>query len=211
MYTIVVNQNNVLEKTHIERIMRKSKLVNNLRFLVPIQYNEINMDGFTAVLEYRLPITKDYAIEILTVQSELYADEYLDYRLPVDTKLTAEPGEVEIQLTFIKAQLDASGNSTQYVRKTLPTTITITPVASWSDVVPDTVLTALDQRIIALNLTVEQLSGLADLINQNKADGISINGDQVQLTSNGEPIGNPITLQQNYIYNTTGEMKVVEI
>ena len=94
MYTIVVNQNNVLEKTHIERIMRKSKLVNNLRFLVPIQYNEINMDGFTAVLEYRLPITKDYAIEILTVQSELYADEYLDYRLPVDTKLTAEPGEV---------------------------------------------------------------------------------------------------------------------
>lgn len=211
MYTIVVNQDNVLEKTHIERIMRKSKLVNNLRFLVPIQYNEINMDGFTAVLEYRLPITKDYAIEILTVQSELYADEYLDYRLPVDTKLTAEPGEVEIQLTFIKAQLDASGNSTQYVRKTLPTTITITPVASWSDVVPDTVLTALDQRIVALNLTVEQLSSLADVINQNKADGIVIDGDQVQLTSNGQPIGSPVTLQQNHIYNTTGEIKVVEI
>ena len=211
MYTIVVNQDNVLEKTHIERIMRKSKLVNNLRFLVPVQYNEISMDGFTAVLEYRLPISKDYTIEILTVQSELYANEYLDYRLPIDTKLTAEPGEVEIQLTFIKASLDASGNSTQYVRKTLPTTITITPIASWSDVVPDTVLTALDQRIIALNLTLEQLSNLADLINQNKADGIAIDGNQVQLTSNGERIGDPITLQQNYIYNTTGEMKVVEI
>lgn len=211
MYTIVVNQDNVLEKTHIERIMRKSKLVNNLRFLVPVQYNEISMDGFTAVLEYRLPVSKGYTIEILTVQSELYADEYLDYRLPIDTKLTAEPGEVEIQLTFIKASLDASGNSTQYVRKTLPTTITITPIASWSDMVPDTVLTALDQRIIALNLTVEQLSNLADLINQNKADGIAIDGNQVQLTSNGQPIGSPVTLQQNHIYNTTGEIKVVEI
>lgn len=211
MYTIIVNNSNVLDKTNVERVMCKSKLVNRMHFLVPLMYDEISMDGFTAVLEYRLPVSKAYHTEILIVQPEIYKEDYLEYRLPFDTNLTAEAGEIELQLTFTKAEINDDGTTTQYVRKTLPTQITITPIASWSDMIPDAALTALDQRIIALDLAQEQLAQLAQLLNTGKADNIVIEGDQLQLTSNGEKIGDAVTVNQTYNINTTGELKVVEI
>ena len=211
MYTIIVSQDNILEKSVIERIMCKSKLVNHLHFLVPLMYNEISMDGFTAVLEYRLPASHAYHSEILVVQPEIYKEDYLEYRLPFDTNLTSEAGEIELQLTFTKAVINDDGTSTQYVRKTLPTTITITPIATWSDLIPDAALTALDQRIIALNLAQEQLAQLAAMLNSGKADNIVIDGDQLQLTSNGERIGDAVTVNQTFNITTSGELKVVEI
>ena len=211
MYTIIVNNNNVLDKTNVERVMCKSKLVNNMHFLVPLMYDEISMDGFTAVLEYRLPGSKAYHTEILVVQPEIYKDDYLEYRLPFDTNLTAEAGEIELQLTFTKAIVNDDGSTTQYVRKTLPTQITITPIASLADMIPDAALTALDQRIIALDLAQEQLAQLAQLLNTGKADNVVIEGDQLQLTSNGVKIGDAVTVNQTYNINTTGELKVVEI
>ena len=211
MYTIIVSQDNILEKSVIERIMCKSKLVNHLHFLVPLMYNEINMDGFTAVLEYRLPASHAYHSEILVVQPDIYKEDFLEYRLPFDTSLTSEAGEIELQLTFTKAVINDDGTSTQYVRKTLPTTITITPIATWSDLIPDAALTALDQRIIALNLAQEQLAQLATMLNSGKADNIVIDGDQLQLTSNGERIGDAVTVNQTFNITTSGELKVVEI
>lgn len=211
MYTIIVNNDNVLDKTVVERVMCKSKLVNNMHFLVPLMYDQISMDGFTAVLEYRLPVSKAYHTEILVVQPEIYKDDYLEYRLPFDTNLTAEAGEIELQLTFTKAILNDDGTTTQYVRKTLPTQIVITPIASWADMIPDAALTALDQRIIALDLAQEQLAQLAQLLNTGKADNVVIEGDQLQLTSNGVKIGDAVTVNQTYNINTTGELKVVEI
>ena len=211
MYTIIVNNNNVLDKTNVERVMCKSKLVNSMHFLVPLMYDEISMDGFTAVLEYRLPVSKAYHTEILVVQPEIYKDDYLEYRLPFDTNLTAEAGEIELQLTFTKAIVNDDGSTTQYVRKTLPTQIIITPIASWADMIPDAALTALDQRIIALDLAQEQLAQLAQLLNTGKADNVVIEGDQLQLTSNGVKIGDAVTVNQTYNINTTGELKVVEI
>lgn len=211
MYTIIVNNDNVLDKTNVERVMCKSKLVNNMHFLVPLMYDQISMDGFTAVLEYRLPVSKAYHTEILVVQPEIYKDDYLEYRLPFDTNLTAEAGEIELQLTFTKAILNDDGTTTQYVRKTLPTQIVITPIASWADMIPDAALTALDQRIIALDLAQEQLAQLAQLLNTGKADNVVIEGDQLQLTSNGVKIGDAVTVNQIYNINTTGELKVVEI
>lgn len=211
MYTIVVNESNVLDKTNIERIMCKSKLVNYMHFLVPLQYGEMSMDGFTAVLEYRTPVSKTYYTEFLVVQPSIYKDEYYEYRLPFDTNLTSEAGEIELQITFTKAVVNDDGTSTQYVRKTLPTAITITPIATWSDLIPDAALTALDQRIIALNLASEQLALLAETLNTGKADNLVIEGDQLQLTSNGEKIGDAVTVNQNYYVTTSGELKVVEI
>lgn len=211
MYTIIVNQDNVLEKTNVERIMCKSKLVNHLHFLVPLMYGEIDMNGFTAVLEYRLPVSKEYHTETLIVSPDIYKNDYLEYRLPFDTNLTSEAGEIELALTFAKAIINEDGTTTQYVRKTLPVAITITPIATWSDLIPDAALTALDQRIIALNLANEQLAQLATLLNSGKADNIVINGDQLQLTSNGVPIGDSVTVNQTFNITTSGELKVVEI
>ena len=43
---------------------------------------------------------------------------------------------------------DADGNNIQQVRKTSPTTIKILPISAWSDVIADSALGAIDQRLI---------------------------------------------------------------
>ena len=41
----------------------------------------------------------------------------MEYKLPFDTNLTKEAGEIEVKITFSKVDLDEDGNDIQYVRK----------------------------------------------------------------------------------------------
>ena len=208
MYTILVTDDNELKVTIKERIMQRSKMVDSFHFLVKPMYKEnIDMTGFTVTMEYKLPVSNEYATKditedlILTVDEEgntvLYKD-MLEYKLPFDTNLTAEAGEVEVQLTFTKSEMDIEGVVTQFVRKTSPCKITIVPIAAWSNVVPDKALTALDQRILKIDEQINALSESAMLLVQDKADNIKLDTEtnEIYLTANGEPIGDRITIEE---------------
>lgn len=208
MYTILVTDDNELKVTIKERIMQRSKMVDSFHFLVKPMYKEnIDMTGFTVTMEYKLPVSNEYATKditedlILTVDEEgntvLYKD-MLEYKLPFDTNLTAEAGEVEVQLTFTKSEMDTEGVVTQFVRKTSPCKITIVPIDAWSNVVPDKALTALDQRILKIDEQIHALSESAMLLVQDKADNIKLDTEtnEIYLTANGEPIGDRITIDE---------------
>ena len=195
MYTILVTDSNELVVTLKERIMQRSKLVDNLHFLVNPTYKGHDMSNFTVMMEYITPVGREYKTELLTKSDALYKD-MLEYKVPFDTCLTKEPGKVELQLTFIKTTLDADGVSQQQVRKTSTATITIVPISAWSDIVPDAALSALDQRLVMLDAYAGQLADLGQYIFENKADNIMYNeeGQYIQLTANGEPIGDQIKI-----------------
>ena len=101
MYTILVNDDNTLTTSVRERIMQRSKLVDSLHFLCPQTYKELDMADFTVTLEYILPVSREYKTEELVKSDELYK-EMLEYKLPFDTDLTKEAGEIEVKLTFSK-------------------------------------------------------------------------------------------------------------
>ena len=193
MYTILVNETNELITSVKERIMQRSKLVDNLHFLVDPIYKGIDMSDFTVMMEYLLPISKEYHSEILLKSDVLYKDK-LEYKLPFDTCLTKEAGDIEAQLTFVKVSLDADGNSKQQVRKTSPTIITILPISAWSDIIADSALNAIDQRLIQTEVMLNAMNDMSQYLYENKADNIVYNAEEqyVQLTANGEPIGNRI-------------------
>lgn len=193
MYTILLNETNELTTSVRERIMQRSKLVDSLHFLVDPMYKGIDMSDFTVLMEYLLPVSREYKTEILVKSDALYKEK-LEYKLPFDTNLTREAGKVELQLTFIKVELDADGNSTQRVRKTSPTTITILPIAAWSDIIADSALTALDQRLIQVDAAIAAVNEMNDYLSATKADDIVYNEDTntIQLTANGIPIGHAI-------------------
>ena len=159
MYTILVNDNNELVTTVKERIMQRSKLVDDLHFLVAPTYKNIDMSDFAVTMEYVLPISREYKTENLVKSDELYKEK-LEYKLPFDTCLTKEHGKVEVQLTFTKVALNAEGKSIQQVRKTSPAVITIVPISAWSDMIADSALTALDQRILQTQAMIEAASEL---------------------------------------------------
>ena len=195
MYTILVNESNELVTTVKERIMQRSKLVDNLHFLTEPTYKGLDMSEFTVMMEYLLPVSREYKTEILVKSDTLYKSQ-LEYKLPFDTCLTREAGKVEIQLTFIKVGLDAEGNSTQHVRKTSPATITIVPIAAWSDIVADSALTALDQRLIQVDAMLNAANEFNQYLYETKADNMVYDEStsELQLTSNGQLIGNSVKI-----------------
>lgn len=200
MYTILLNESNELTTSVRERIMQRSKLVDSLHFLVDPLYKGVNMSDFTVMMEYILPISREYKTEILVKSDELYKNK-LEYKLPFDTCLTKEAGKIEVQLTFIKVELDVDGKSKQYVRKTSPTTITIVPIAAWSDVIADSVLTALDQRLIQVDAAIAAANDMADYLSDTKADNIVFNKTtkKLQLTANGSAIGDVVDLSEEEV------------
>lgn len=194
-YVILVNEDNTLTASKKERIMQRSKLFNNLWFLAEPTYNGYDMSACTVVMEYILPISKKYHSDILELSEEGY-QEYLKYVVPIDSKLTAEAGEVELQLTFIYSDLDENGESVQRVRKTSTAKLNIVPISAWSDIIPDSALGALDQRIIKMDAQIKELLDLGDAYDAAKADNITYDADKqtLQLLSGTNKIGDEVSL-----------------
>lgn len=195
MYTILVTNENEMVASVKERIIQRSKMVDKLHFLVEPEYKGIDMTPFTVTLEYVLPISKEYCSEVLVKSEELYK-EYLEYVLPFDTRLTQEPGEIELQLTFTNVDMDTEGNTTQYVRKIAPpVTVTIIPISNWSDLIPDSALNVVDQKMLELDSKIKALEEMSGLVATSKADNIVLDPEthELYLVSNGTPIGNKIT------------------
>jgi len=193
-YVILVGEDNSLTTTRKERIMQRSKLVDNLWFLAYPKYKGQNMSEYTVMLEYVLPCSKKYRTEILELSDEMYED-HLKYTLPFDTQLTSESGEIEAQLTFVKADIDENGNSIQRVRKTSTVKINIVPISAWSDIIPDSALSALDQRLIKVDSQIKALSDMGTIFDNTKADNIVYEDNKLQLTANGMKIGNSVNIK----------------
>lgn len=211
MYTILISESNELITSRRERIMQRSKLVDNLRILADVNYKNIDMSPFTVLMEYMLPVSKEYHSEILTLSKDLYKQK-LEYRLPFDTSLTKEAGDIELQFSFIKADLDEEGRQIQYVRKTIPTTITIIPISAWSDVIADSALNSIDQRIIQVNAMIGALEDMSQQLTDQydtKADGLSYEDSTLQLTSDGKKIGNKVILNGISCDDPDGTIKVI--
>ena len=196
MYVILITGENTMQTTIKQRIMQKSKLVDDLWFLTKPTYNGYNMADFTVLMEYVLPVSREYKNEFL-VRAEDY-EGYLKYVLPIDTNLTDEAGEIELKLTFILSDLDESGKSIQRVRKISSTKIEVVPIEAWCNIIPDSALSALDQRIIKTDAQIKALSQLTNSINSNKADNIAYNdiSGELQLMSGANAIGDKVIIKQ---------------
>lgn len=193
MYTILVDENHALITTNKERVMQNSQGVNTLVFLVKPEMNGLIISNCTVVFEYWTPVLNKYDNRILEPVGDYNG--YLQYEVPFDLKLTSEHGDLQVQLSFIYVDLDADGNSVQKVKKTNVSKIKITPIAAWSNMLPDSGFTALDQRIIK---TDAQLKAAIELVG-NKADDLKYDEEMnsLQLISGDKEIGQKVILNSN--------------
>ena len=179
------------------------------------EYKGKDMRDYVVMLEYRLPVSKKYRTEFLTLSEELYKNK-LEYKLPFDTALTSEAGVIEFQLTFGNIEMDAEGRTTQYIRKVGPGEINIIDVYDWAATIPDEALNALDQRIIAMQAMLKAMIDKNNSMMNNKADNLSYKNEMLQLTANGNPIGNAVQIKSGGgsggggDSTTDGNMRVVE-
>lgn len=207
MYTIFITEDNELNAHVRERIMQRSKLVDNLHFLTAPLYKGQDMSKYTVMMEYSKPVSKQYKSELLTRSKDLY-ENCIEYILPLDTELTSEPGTVEIQLTFTYIEMDEDGAVIQRVRKTSPGELKITPIAAWSDFIPDEALSALDQRLLYLLARQQHLEDLQNAYMEEKADDISYENNVLQLLANGKKIGSKHEIASGQSSNDVVEFDV---
>lgn len=197
-YVILINDENELYGSHKERIMQRSNGVDSLIFMTNYLYKKTHdMTNATVMLEYILPCSKRYRSEILELSEERYKDCFLQYKLPFTTKLTSEAGKIELQVTFVYTEMDEDGNVYQRVRKTSPTTIEIIPISAWSDIIPDEVLTPLDQRLIVLSAQTKAIGEYLNVLDENKVDNLVYNDkdETLQLSANGVGVGNKVSVR----------------
>lgn len=191
MYTILVQDDHSLIATQRERIMQRSKCADTLHFLVPPNYDGMDMSTTTVCLEYLTPVGREYKSEVLTLSEELYKD-HLEYKLPFDTNFTREAGDLQMQLTFTNVSMDADGNINQYVRKTSTALINIVPISAWADIIPDSSLTALDQRMIYISSMIQQMEDINMALADSVPDDLMVKDGKVYLSQNGQVMANTI-------------------
>lgn len=196
MYVILVNRDNTMVATQKENIMQRSKLVDKFCFLVQPTYEDLQIVNCTALLEYVLPVSRKYSSETLVPATEDYKG-YLQYFLPIDTNLTAEPGNIELTLTFLYVGFNDIGEVVQRVRKTFPIEVTVHATKSWSDVIPDEALSAIDQRIIKTDAQIKALKDMGTMFELTKADNLKYFKDtsELQLLSGETEIGDRVKLE----------------
>lgn len=197
-YTFLLNDDNNLVASRREVIMQRSKLVDEIHFLVKEEYKtaENSMSLFSVVLEYILPCSKRYETLELVQDADGYK-EYLKYVVPFDTNLSSEAGDIQLQLTFVYVGLDADGNGVQKVRKTRPAKLHVTPVAAWSDIIPDSALSAIDQRIIKTQAQLSEIGYYAEIINENQVDNLVYDdkAETLQLMAGSNAVGNAVSVR----------------
>lgn len=190
MYTIVMRDDKSLRTTQKTTLYQREKLVDKIQFLIPQQYGEMDLSDFTVVLKYK--DQGDIAhIEVLTKDDELY-NGYLRYTLSIDTNLTQFAGDINIRITLSKIDLE---NKKQYVLHSGETVISILPLEDYYAFVTDESLEYIDKIVSDLDAKIEAINKISEIYDSSKADNIVKHEDgKIQLTSNGTPIGNSVSI-----------------
>ena len=196
MYTVLIKNDNTVVTTNRIRIMQNSKLVDNLRIIVLKTYNELVMSECNAYLEYVTPITHKHNFVELQIADDNYKENYLLYKISIDTDITSEPGDVEFYVHFVKVDMDEDGTVSTPVRQTEYFIVPIIPIANWFSA-PDPTLSALDQRIIALQELIKANVDMQNIIADGKIDSLKLDADLKQIygTSKGKKVGEAISIE----------------
>ena len=183
MYTLRITDDNNVITTVKESLMEKSNCVNFIQIIINKLYKEqIDMTDTTAYMKYVLPVTKK--IKMTQLIADTTTDEsHILYTIPVTANISAEPGDIEVSFTFLKlVHDDESDTTTSYVRKTESGLIHITKLAQFDSYEPSEMLTELDQRILVLMATAEDIKKLGQATYDNMPIDMKLDSEAKKLT-----------------------------
>jgi hypothetical protein len=183
--------------TSESKFYQKENIVDSLLFLLPLTYNDLELVNFEWALNYIdqqgvahseiLELVKDNAGDV-----ELYKENYLQYKVPVDSKLTQFKGDIEMHLSGVWNDTE---HEKKYVMHSGSVTITIYPLEDVYALVDDDTLNALDQRLLSVSGQIQALEILAGEIDEEIPDDLTLTDNTLlQLSVNGNPIGEGVEL-----------------
>ena len=154
MYTILMDDKKNLITNVRNTIHYKENGVDKIQFLLPPQYEDINIVEYTIVLKYVDPYG-NFHTEVLVPDEELYKN-YLRYTLPVTTQLTQVVGVITLRLSVIQF---LPGEETTVINKldTNSTTLTVSKPDGFVDYVSFEDIEAWKKQLANMNKDITEL------------------------------------------------------
>lgn len=154
MYTILMDDKKNLITTVRNTIHYKENGVDKIQFLLPPQYDDINIVEYTITLKYVDPYG-NFHTEVLVPDEELYKN-YLRYTLPVTTQLTQVVGVITLRLSIIQF---LPGEETTVINKldTNSTTLTVSKPDGFVDYVSFEDIEAWKKQLANMNKDITEL------------------------------------------------------
>lgn len=218
MYTLLINEDKTVIATHAETIMQREKFVNKLQVLCPRVFNGLDISQFDLAMMYKLPISKDLKLEILTLNDPAYKDDYCSYILDIDTDITSECGDVELIFQFMASELTPSGTNIERVQEIKPYYLHICELSDYL-AISDPALNTLAQLYLNNKNLILAQEKLAQSMYETKIDDIKINVETGKLigVANGNETGKGVDLEElsNEVIeragNSEGTLKIQDI
>ena len=188
---ILMKPNKQLVITKQSRLYQKESVIDVLTFYVPETYQSdsagatYDLKEFAASLSYVDPGNNVHS-ESLIAADESLKEGFIQYSLPISTEITAVAGNVKMQLSLVKADLE---NGVNVVLHSSELTIEI---MEWSDYfasVSDASLGVIDQKIAELQTQIEALKSIAEGYSGAVPNDLMLTDDLLQLKNNAGAIG----------------------
>lgn len=191
MYTILLHEDKTLSANHKTNIYQRDNLADKIQFLFPKSCGDVDLTTCSALIRYIDQGNVPHE-EPLKYDLELYKDHIrATFEVGV-SNLTFWAGDIDIHLCFVKTNDDA----TDYIAlQTGDITITILPRSS-AFIPVQTSQSTLADLMIQLEAqrkqtqqAIEALSAGQEALQKEKADNFTYVDNMLQLTANGNPIG----------------------
>lgn len=175
MYVIKMEDDKSLITTVKSTVYHKEANANHILFLLPQVIDECRVADFDVRMDY-LPANSVGESEFLVLEKDSYKG-YLQFSVPIDTKITNWVGVVEIWLSLV-------GLDGGVVVKSGSVYLDVEERKQVTDYYPPERLEALDR------LSIDVLA-----LRKGKADNLTYDEDEhyLQLLAEGHPIGNKIS------------------
>lgn len=178
MYTIIMNDDKSLTTSIRTTLYQREKLADKIQFLIPQKYGVMDLSKCTAKLKY-IDQGNISRSELLAKDSELYKDR-LRFLLPVDNKLNYFAGNISIRIIFTNKEMGQELRTGDCI-------ITIEPSGIIEEESSTESSSEVNEKIVALENQIKELQ-------ENQANDLKLTDDLLQLSIDGETIGEGVTL-----------------
>lgn len=199
MYTLLIDDDNNIITSNYQTIMQRSNLVDKVEFLIPKSFKAIkNMAAAKVTMEYILPVSKELSFLTLTLSNPDYDANYLQYLLPIKSRLTAQAGDIRFFLTFTEIVQLEDGTFESHIEHTKEGTIKITSIPEMGNIDLDDFMRAFDQKLLAQDAILNKQDALLQEMYMESAKDIVLDKitKTLHLLSENGTLGNGVNVEE---------------
>lgn len=185
---ILMKSNKTLVLSKPSKLYQKENAVDDITIYVPEKYNDYELKDFVATMYYTNPANEAYG-ETLVAAEESDKEGFIQYSLPVTTKITTMAGTIGLYLSLVHADLEAGK---QYVLKTSNLDIIVEKWDDYFKYLSNDSLAAIDDKIAQLDSKIAEIKAISDA---TVPDDLTISEQgHLQLSVEGTAIGEGVNV-----------------